>query len=210
MPDTPITLHAMAFVDGQNLYQHAKAAFGYHHPNFDPVKLHAAVCLQHGWKPNLVRFYTGIPSRVESEMWAGYWSNRVLSLKRSGVDVVTRPLRYRKTDVSQPDGSIKQITTPQEKGIDVRMSLDILINALKRSYDVAVIFSQDQDLAEIVHDLKEIARQQDRFIRIVSAFPDSPTATAKRGIDKTDWFRMNRIFYDSCLDHYDYRPRNLR
>lgn len=34
----------MAFFDGQNLYQHAKDAFGHHHPNFDPVKLHKAVC----------------------------------------------------------------------------------------------------------------------------------------------------------------------
>lgn len=82
----------MAFVDGQNLYQHAKDAFGHHHPNYDPAKLHAAVCAEHGWTPNLVRFYTGIPSAIETAMWAGYWSNCVLAMKRSGIVVTTRPL----------------------------------------------------------------------------------------------------------------------
>ena len=54
-------IYAMAFIDGQNLYQHAKDAFGHHHPNYDPVKLHAMVCAAKGWTPNLVRFYTGVP-----------------------------------------------------------------------------------------------------------------------------------------------------
>lgn len=68
----PEIKYAMAFFDGQNLYQHAKAAFGHHHPNYDPIKLHNLVCSLNGWKPNLVRFYTGVPDPKENEMWAGY------------------------------------------------------------------------------------------------------------------------------------------
>lgn len=33
----PSTKYALAFVDGQNLYRHAKDAFGHHHPNYDPI-----------------------------------------------------------------------------------------------------------------------------------------------------------------------------
>ena len=78
--DEPATKNVMAFFDGQNLYQHAKDAFGHHHPNYDPVKLHKAVCEAKGWRPTLTRFYTGVPNAAESPMWTAYWANRVLAL----------------------------------------------------------------------------------------------------------------------------------
>lgn len=95
MSSEPALKNAMAFFDAQNHYQHAKAAFGHHHPNFDPLKLHRAVCAANGWRPTLVRFYTGVPTEERSPMWHGYWSRRLLGLKRAGVVVTTRPLRYR-------------------------------------------------------------------------------------------------------------------
>ena len=73
--------------------------------------------------------------------------------------------------------------------------------------DVAVIFSQDQDLAEAAEEIREISRVEGRWLKVVSAFPHSPAASTRRGINKTDWFRMDRAFYDACLDPWDYRPR---
>jgi len=198
----------MAFFDGQNLYQHAKEAFGHYHPNNDPIKLHKAVCAARGWRPTLTRFYTGVPSHTESAMWASYWSNRVLALKRVGVHVTTRPLRYRKQEVLGPDGKIEVVTTPQEKGIDVRMALDIVSLARKRQFDIALIFSQDQDLQEIVQEISDISKEQSHWMMIACAFPDSPTASSTRGIDKTDWFKMDQKFYDQCIDPRDYRSRS--
>jgi uncharacterized LabA/DUF88 family protein len=202
-------LFAMAFVDGQNLYQHAKAAFGHHHPNYDPAKLHAAVCSANGWKPNLVRFYTGVPSQAEAPMWAGYWSNRVLAMKRAGIVVTTREIRYRKETVLDASGTPKIVTTPQEKGIDVRLALDIVKAARKSEFDVAVIYSQDQDLLEVVSEVREIAQEQKRSVVLACAFPDSPTASSRRGIDRTQWLRLDREMYDACLDPRDYRPRRV-
>ncbi len=199
--------YAMAFFDGQNLYRHAKDAFGHHHPNYDPLKLHAAVCKENGWIPNLVRFYTGVPDQKESPMWAAYWSNRVLSLKRSGVFVTTRPIRYHTEIITTPDGTQQSVTMPQEKGIDVRLALDLVARARKREFQVAVIYSQDQDLCEIVEEIKEIAKEQDRWILVACAFPAGPNATSKRGVDRTQWIEMDQTFYDACLDPRDYRPR---
>jgi uncharacterized LabA/DUF88 family protein len=197
----------MGFFDGQNLYQHAKDAFGHHHPNYDPLKLHAAVCTERGWQPNLVKFYTGIPSVEESAMWSAYWSNRVLAMKRAGIVVTTRPLRYRKQEAYDENGALKTITVPQEKGVDVRLALDVVKAARRRQFDVAVIYSQDQDLCEVVEEIKEIANEQGRRIVVACAFPSGPNATAGRGIDRTDWVRMTQTFYDACLDPRDYRPR---
>lgn len=209
MAEEPAVKYAMAFFDGQNLYQHAKDAFGHHHPNYDPIKLHAAVCQAKGWTPNLVRFYTGIPDPKESEMWSGYWSSRILAMKRAGIVVTTRKLRYRKEPVVV-DGIEEIVTTPQEKGVDVRMALDIVSRARKREYNVAVIYSQDQDLAEVVEEIKDIAREQNRWIRVACAFPSGPMATARRGIDRSDWIPMEQDFYDACLDPHDYRPKKFR
>ncbi len=39
------------------------------------------------------------------------------------------------------------------------------------------------------------------------AFPVSPTYNNTRGINKTDWFRLDRATYDACLDPRDYRPK---
>jgi hypothetical protein len=83
MADEPAVKNAIAFIDGQNLCHHAKAAFGHHHPNYDPIKLHKAVCEARGWRPTLVRFYSGIPSVADNEMWGGYWVSRILSMKRA-------------------------------------------------------------------------------------------------------------------------------
>ena len=58
MPDEPGIKRAVSFFDGQNLYRHAKDAFGHHHPNYDPRKLADAVCADRGWINHGVRFYT--------------------------------------------------------------------------------------------------------------------------------------------------------
>jgi len=203
----PVIRNAIAFIDGQNLYRHAKDAFGHHHPNYDPVKLHREVCRINGWRPTLVRFYTGVPDPSHNELWSGYWSARVLSLKRAGVHVTTRRVRYDQQTVVTDGREHETITTAQEKGIDVRIALDVVRLARLRQYDVCVIYSQDNDLGELVDEVREIAAEQGRWIKLVSAFPSSPTASCSRGINRTDWFKIEREVYDACLDARDYRPK---
>ena len=88
----------------------------------------------------------------------------------------------------------------------MRIGLDVVRLAYRAELDVAVIFSQDQDLAEVADEIRTISRSASRWLKVVSAFPTSPQATTRRGIDKTDWFRIERAVYDACLDHRDYRP----
>ena len=208
--DEPAEKRAVAFFDGQNLYRHAKDAFGHHYPNYDPVKLHNAVCGRMGWKPFGVRFYTGTPAADRSPMWHGFWSNKLLALRRAGVLVYSRPIRYRDQDIELPDGTYTVVQTSQEKGIDIRLALDVMRLALSNQFDVAVIFSQDQDLSELVEDIKEVGRVQNRWIRLACPYPFGPLATSDRGIDKTEWIKMDQAFYDACLDPHDHRPAAYR
>ncbi len=210
MADEPQDKFAIGFFDGQNLYRHAKDVFGHHHPNYDPKKLHEAVCGAYGWKPSLVRFYTGVPAYDQNKMWSGYWSNRVLAMKRAGLSVTTRPIRYHRQEVLLDDGTTQEVTTPQEKGVDVRLALDIVNLARTRQFTVGVIYSQDQDLAEVVTEVRQIAKEQDRWIKLISAFPSGNKATSVRGINGTDWHRIDQATYDSCLDPKDYRPKEFQ
>ena len=118
-----------------------------------------------------------------------------------------RPLRYRNQTVRLPTGHTHTFLVGQEKGVDVRLALDIVSCAYKNAYDVALVFSQDQDLFEVADELRQISQQQDRWIKMASAFPFSPASPNRRGINATDWIRIERATYDACLDNRDYRPK---
>ena len=206
MPAEPKTKRAVSFIDGQNLYRHAKDAFGHHHPNYDPRKLADAVSADRGWVNFGVRFYTGVPSADRSPMWHGYWTRRLTAMRRAGIVVISRSLRYRVEKFRLPDGSIYRLPIEREKGIDLRLGLDVVRMARNEELDVAIIFSQDQDLGEVAREVRDISQSTGRWLKVVSAFPVGPGATVRRGIDRTDWFGMEREFYDACLDPRDYRP----
>jgi hypothetical protein len=106
-----------------------------------------------------------------------------------------------------PDGTAQSVLVGEEKGIDVRIAIDIIRMAHRQECDVALVFSQDQDLSEVAKEIRQIAGEQDRWIKIASAFPLSPTSRNRRGIDKTDWIPIDRATYDSCLDPRDHRPK---
>lgn len=197
---------AIAFFDGQNLFHCAKAAFGYTYPNYDPVALAEAVCRGQGWECTGVRFYTGVPDAADNPFWNHFWVAKGAQMGREGVHVFTRPLRYRNKQFRLPDGTVHSYLDGDEKGIDVRIALDVIRLASSGALDVALLFCRDQDLSEVAEEIRSIARSQDRWIKIASAFPYSP-ASKTRGIDKTDWIRIDRATYDACLDRRDYRPK---
>lgn len=198
-------LRAVAFVDGQNLYHAARQAFGYTHPNYDVQALARAACVQRGWELSQARFYTGIPDEKDDPAWSHFWVAKLATMGRQGVHVFSRPIHYRNKMVRLPDGTRFTFPVAEEKGIDVRIALDVIRLAHRDEFDVAVLFSQDQDLSEVADEVRTIAAEQGRWIKIASAFPVSRNTTNRRGINKTDWIRIDRATYDQCLDRRDYR-----
>jgi uncharacterized LabA/DUF88 family protein len=201
----PAIKRAVTFIDGQNLYRSAKEAFGYYYPNYDVQKLSKAVCKSHGWDLAQVRFYTGVPDKSDHAMWNRFWVGKLAVMGKSGVEVFSRPLRYRNDSVKLPDGSTHTFLRGSEKGIDVRIALDIIRLAVRNEYDVAVVFSQDQDLSEVADEIRVIAKLRARWIRIACAYPVSPTSKNARGINHCEWIKIDRNIYDACLDPIDYR-----
>lgn len=201
----PPVKRTFVFFDGQNLFHHAKAAFGYPYPNFDPKKLAEHICAAKAWQVNEIHFYTGVPSSMDKPFWNHFWTAKMAVMGTRRIRTFSRQLRYRNQTITQPDGSTSVAAVGQEKGIDVRIALDVVRYALEDKYDVALIFSQDQDLSEAVEDVKKIAVLNSRWIKIACAFPVSPTVAKPRGINGTDWIKIDRSIYDACLDPNDYR-----
>ena len=207
MRTEPSTKRAFAFFDGQNLFYAAKEAFGYRYPNYDPRRLTNTICASKGWNVAGIHFYTGVPADADKPSWNHFWTMKLSTMGRQGVQTFSRPLRYRNQTVTLPDGTTTVTLVGQEKGVDVRIALDVVRFALEDKYDVALIFSQDQDLTEAVKDVKGISVLQDRWIKSACAFPVSPTVPKARGIDGTDWIRVDRLTYDACIDPTDYRQK---
>jgi NYN domain len=122
-------------------------------------------------------------------------------MSRAGLHVYSRPLRYR--NKIGPGGV--PVLVGEEKGIDVRIAIDVLSCVIRGDCDVAVIFSQDQDLSEVADEVRVLAKEKNRWIKIASAFPVSAASPNHRGIQKTDWVKIDRQTYDSCVDPWDYR-----
>jgi uncharacterized LabA/DUF88 family protein len=207
LPSEPIVKRAVAFFDGQNLFHCAKMAFGYNFPNFDVAVLANAVCTAKGWQCAGIRFYSGVPDASDNAFWSHFWTAKCAHMGRQGIEIYTRSLRYRNKQIRLPDGTVHTFLDGDEKGIDVRIALDVIRLAHQRAYDVALLFCRDQDFSEVADEIRTIANEQRRWIKIASAFPKSPPVKHWRGIEKTDWVPIDRATYDACIDTRDYRPK---
>jgi hypothetical protein len=134
---------------------------------------------------------------------------KLAQMGRDNVHVYSRPLRYRNQTVNLAGGDQHSFLVAQEKGIDVRLAFDVVAMAWQGDYDVALVFSQDQDLSEVTDELRQVGAMQGRWLKIASAFPLSPTSSNKRGVNGSDWTKMGREQYDSCLDTRDYRRKHV-
>ncbi len=206
----PAIKRAVAFVDGQNLYHRVKVVFGHTYPNYDARALAEAVCRERGFALEQTRFYTGVPEQHEDPRWYAFWMNKLAAMRRDGVVTFHRFLSYTNEEITLPDGSVTNRRVGREKGIDVRIALDVIRLAHRCAYDVALLFTQDQDLSEVAREVGAIAAEQSRWMRVASAYPASTTSANNRGVDRTDWIALDRSTYDACIDPADYRPRAAR
>ena len=207
MRTEPQEKSAIAFFDGQNLFYASKEAFGYTYPNFDPLKLASKICQSKGWNLIETHFYTGIPDPIDNPSWNHFWTAKLAVMGTRGIKCFSRRLRYRNRTITMHDGSTCTAPVGVEKGIDVRIALDVLRLGFEKAYDVALIFSQDQDLSEVAQEIRTISLQQDRWIKVASAYPLGPASQNRKGINFTDCIPILRQDYDACLDTNDYRPK---
>ena len=183
----------IAFFDGQNIRYRSREAFPGASDDYNPHKLADLIAARQGWQLVETRYYSGIPDHTIDPHRAKISRRRLRRIAFGGCVLITRTFRY------NADG------TGREKGIDIRIALDLLRLGLQRQMDVALIFSQDQDFAEVADEIRAMNIRHGHFVRMASAFPSDPAYTNRRGIDRTDWHPFTRQDWDSCL--YPHHPK---
>lgn len=207
-PYPPSTCRVHAFFDAQNLFLTAKECFGYKYPNFDPIKLAKEITkLERNRVLKRIHFYTGVHTIEEDEFLHHFWMNKLQGLRRAGVEVHYRFLKYTEIEKKTETGNTEIIKKPREKGIDVKIAVDLIKLARKGLYDVAIIFSQDTDLNEAIDELYEVKKEFNRWIRFECAYPYREGMKNPRGLKKTKWWKISKELYDICIDKRDYRPK---
>lgn len=139
MPD-----RVVMYIDAQNVYRGARETF-FHPPThftdgqIDPLKVSQRICSREspGNQRVLheVRIYTGRPDSTKQPRAYAAHMRQCSAWERQGITVIPRTLRY------PPDWDTSG--HPQEKGIDVALSIDFVTGAIDDKYDVGIIFSTD-------------------------------------------------------------------
>jgi uncharacterized LabA/DUF88 family protein len=193
MISSPID-RVVVFIDGQNLFHLAKEAWdeGYHWPKYDPIRIaEELTALKPGRALIQVRFYSGVPTKDQDKKWHAFWTAKLRAVQSRGAWI------YR-----------GRILNGREKGVDVRIALDLVRLARTKEYDTAIVVSQDSDLNEALKEVVEIVKEQRRFVTLESAFPyEAEKNMSKRGLTPSTWRKIDRAMYDRCADVRDYRKR---
>ena len=79
-------------------------------------------------------------------------------MQRTGIAVTSRLLHYRVETIRLPDGTVHEIPVEREKGVDLRLGLDVVRMARNAELDMAIVFSQDQDLVEDARGVRDVSR----------------------------------------------------
>jgi len=60
--------------------------------------------------------------------------------------------------------------------------------------------SPSTSCAELADEVRAIAREQQRWIKIASAYPVGPGTKNARGVEHTDWIPIDQATYEACLE----------
>lgn len=226
------TRRVVAFVDGQNLFRSALDAFGPTHqvPRYDALRLAERVtrdarlgCLTD------VYFYTGVHTAAVKPALAEFWRRKLDAMSRqvgeSGarMHVWSAPLRY--TQIQSPESA--RLTPPHahpthadpapratpwhvghEKGVDVRIAVDLVRTVRRDRPQSVLLFSQDTDLALAVAEATAVAAERGEPLHCVTAYPAGGQHPARqRAIPGTRALPLSQALYEQCLDPNDYWPR---
>ncbi len=127
------------FLDGSNFYNGLREQFGKGFYNVEKLAQRVLA----GRSLVQVNFYTGLldPGRQAPAAASQQSFLRRLTKLSIPVQVFAKPLKYYTSNPTVP---------PAEKGVDTRIVQDLIIGAVDKTYDVAILLSGDQDFIDVV------------------------------------------------------------
>ena len=149
----------VVFIDYQNVHHSGHRNFCNEHESMDkcvvhPVRLAETVAGLRAPGADLqgVRVYRGRPNPNFNRKGASANDQQKLHWESEKICKVERRLLMYPDDWGQPDC----VELPREKGIDVALSVDLVMMAMRGEFEVGIVVSRDTDLKpaiEAVHDM---------------------------------------------------------
>jgi len=219
----PKNKRVAVFFDCQNIFHAANGMFGYTYPDQDPFLLANSICSQkEGWKLEQLFFYTGMADHGGTPNWMAFWEEKLGRIGRNPLGkIVTRKARLRKKVAFNAEwkmlisetGLPVKVHVIEERGIDEKIVVDVLGTMRKQNvlfpsgekgmFDVAIIFSDDRIFTEVAGEIREISREQNRWIRTVIAIVPRPNIyfIDKKFKGTFELFNLNADILGKCCDN---------
>ena len=204
---TTPTDRVAVFIDYQNAYHGARAAFfNRNDPAFRgqirPRALGMKLRHRSGTGRTLVGVfvYRGLPSSRFDPKGFGAAERQIAHWQREGlVEAWSRPLNYRVP------------SQPREKGVDVKIAIDMVAKAIHDVYDVAILVSDDTDFVPALEAVMEI-KGTTSACEIATWVPaGNRPATPIRVPDRSVWaHRLTETDYGGVEDLTNYARRSRR
>ena len=208
----PATKQCVVFFDAPSMHRAIQSSFGAAWPDFHPIRLAQAVCVKQDWQLAETRLYNIMPTPKQDQRWNRFWSRKMRAHEQEGAKVFNCYYHDmpRLCPVLGTDGQVESFEVHRVYGHEemvVRMALDLVDQYYKNTYDVALIFSRDSSLIQAIHDVRDLADEDRRWVKFASAVPYEPSQGkfGFRGVSETDWIHFDREMHQACLDGHDYR-----
>ncbi len=203
----------IVFIDGQNLFKGVNRRF---RARLHPILLGRE--LAGGRSLVGVRYYSGVHDPEENGDMHALVSRRHALMRRTGVVVTERTLRYhwewrvQDRDLGKPwwddapdraTASVRKHRGAREKGIDVALALDAVGAALTDECDVVIVVSRDRDLMEIAHEIGDRCTGRPVGVEVAFVSERRGDESALGGYDAHH--EIDEAIVERCRDRFDYR-----
>lgn len=210
--NTDADARVLVLIDGQNAYKACERLYK-HGPTHPLLLAHG---LAQGRKLVGVRFYSGVHDPSVNPPMRQRADRRHNLMRKVGVTVVERTLRYRWEwgfdPASLPDprknvgstlqASVRPYQRPREKGIDLSIGLDVIDLALSGYMDVAVVVSSDNDLCEAARATHAATVSGSRVSVEAAVFNENRKPVLLQHYDYTH--QLKYAEFDAAKDSFDY------
>lgn len=209
-----MTDRVRVFIDGQNLF---KGMNRRHDGRLHPLLLARELAGDR----ELVgtHYYSGIHDPKENKSQYELVARRHELIRRTGVEVTQRTLRYHWEwsvvgDLPKPwyreapkkaTTEVKKYRRAREKGIDVALALDAVAAALTDQCDVVIIVSRDRDLMEVANEIKSRCVANADCVRVEVAYVSERRGDEDSLPDYDAQIEIDEEIISRAKDEFDYR-----
>lgn len=199
VPETP---RCIAYCDAQWMFRTAKFMFDMSFPSFNPKKLAEIICTEKGFKLEAVKLYVDVPDFSESQWWSSLWKMRIEDLEKQGIITWHTASRVRQALCVDDPSKPHKVYVKSDMETTVRITSDITRDVVADKADVILLMSKEHKYVELTEALRAYAREHGKWLKLATTYPHAKDRdrNSHAGIDRTDWYPINRDTYMQCTD----------